>query len=313
MNYLELCNKVIQESASEIDELTLLTWSSAEAGRRLYPRIKRLVAEAWKMIQIERNEWEFKTTELSTVVYPRLKFQNGSRTAGAPPVGSVFIGQTSGFKLTVRQVLLKSGAWLDGDAEGQIEFDTFEGSQLVPAETFAEFTPILNDGEFIYLEKGSYDFRQVDPLLREIHWTTMVAQRSNSTPIPVIYIPWENWMYEEASFTQGSITPPAYYSQDFEGNVVFYPQTLNQFRVTFVYDIAPQALILPTDVPSKIPAEYHEWIAWNALMNLAKFDKNPDLAAYARSMATPYKLRAERNLMPIPSWAQSRYNDPALR
>ncbi len=50
MNYLGLVNLVIQESAGEINELTPLTWSSPEAGRRVYPRIKRYVAQAWKTI-----------------------------------------------------------------------------------------------------------------------------------------------------------------------------------------------------------------------------------------------------------------------
>lgn len=313
MNYLDLTNKVINESGSELDELTSVTWSGAAAGRRLYPRIKRLVREAWKVLQMERNEWEFKTAELSTIVYPRLKIQNGLRAAGTPPVGTVFKGDDSDFTFTVRRVLPISGDWVAGTASAQLEFDAdYIGASMLTGEVFTEVTPVLGDGGFTYLYKGSYDFSD-DALttdLREIQWSTFVASLGNTTPVPVLYIPWENWLYKDLSFTQNTTSAPAYVSQDFEGNVVFYPQTLDPFRINFIYDTAPQELVDYDDVPTKLQAEYHEWIAWRALMNLARYDKNPDLYAYAESMATTYKTRAERNLMPIPSWRDSRYNYP---
>ena len=43
-------------------------------------------------------------------------------------------------------------------------------------------------------------------------------------------------------------------------------------------------------------------------MNLARFDKDPDLYAYAEQQATVYRQRAERNLMPIVEWEDNRYN-----
>lgn len=311
MNYLDLVNKVINESGSELDELTSVTWSGAEAGRRLYPRIKRLVREAWKVLQMERNEWEFKTAELSTIVYPRLKIQNGLRVAGSPPAGTVFKGVDSNFEFTVRRVLPIAGDWTAGTAEAQIEFDAdYVGSSIVSGEVFTELSPVLGDGEFIYLYKGSYNFADdaATTDLREIQWTTFVAQHGNSTPVPVIYIPWENWLYKELSFTQNAASGPAYVSSDFEGNVVFYPQTLDPFRINFIYSTAPQELVAYDDVPTKLEAEYHEWIAWRALMNLAQYDKNPDLFGYANNMASLYQKTAESNLMPIPSWRDSRYN-----
>lgn len=308
MDYLGLVNKVIQESGLELDELTVGTWSSAEAGRRVYPRIKRNVAEAWKLLQMKRDQWEFKTAELTTTVLPRVKFHNGSRAAGSPAPGTVFIGQESGFQLTVSQVLLDSGDWAVGTAKGQIEFLLFSGNQLVTGEEYVEQSP--GTGSFIYLEKGSYDFSDADPLFDEMRWTTVVAYTVGSTPVPVVYMPWENWTYQEASFTQGSITPPAYYSEDPFGDIVFYPQTLQTFNVNFVYSQKPQTLTAPTDVPVGLSAEFHEWIAWEALMILAAYDKNPDLFGYAKGMAEKYAGKAESNLMPKMSWGESRYNDP---
>lgn len=307
--FLDLVNKVIVESGSELDELTVGTWSSAEAGRRLYPRIKRLVAEAWKLIQMKHNAWEFKAAELTIPVYAKIKFQNGFRAAGEPPVGAVFIGATSGFSLPIRAVDTVDGSWTLGTASGQITLgDGFVGNQLVPGEVFDEQSPISMDGFFDYLEKGSYDFSENDPLFSEMSWETMVAYRDGSTPIPVRYMPWDNWTYEDASFTQGSLSPPAYFSQDPFGKIVFYPQTLDTFTVNFVYTRGPQVLSDPDDVPVGLRSSLHDWIAWNALMNLALYDKNPDLYSYARTMANPYQYAAERDEAPLISWGASKFN-----
>lgn len=308
MDYLDLVNKVIQESASEADELTSGTWSSAEAGRRIYPRIKRNVAQAWKDIQMFHNEWEFMTAEFSEVVYPRIRIKDGLRAAGAPAAGAVFVGDDSGFEFTIR-ALYVTGDWVAGTAEGLIEFELYEGSRLIPGETFTETAPIPDDGQFTYLGKGGYAFTEVDPYLREIQWSTFYAAVSGSNPTPVRFVPWDNWVYNEYNFSVSSQSAPNYISQDYQGNVVFYPQTFTPFRVNFIYHLAPQILEDDDDEPNRIPEEYHEWIAWEALKKYALFDKNPDLFAYAREQAKLYWNRAERNLMPLISYAPSPFNE----
>jgi hypothetical protein len=124
-----------------------------------------------------------------------------------------------------------------------------------------------------------------------------------------MYIPWDNWLFTELEFTQGSQTTPLYVSQDFEGKVVFYPQCLVPFRLSFVYDTSPQILSAYNDVPAVMDEEYHVWIAWEALCSFALFDKNPDLFSYAKQQADKYARRAERNLLPVPSWARSQFNE----
>lgn len=313
--YLDLVNKVIEESGSEKDLLTSITWSTADAGKRIYPRVKRNVADAWKLIQMSRNEWQFNTGILSTIIYPRVKISEGFRAAGTPPVGSVFIGTDSLFTMTIRAVYT-TGDWTLGEAVGQIEFDTYDGNQLRTGETFTEVTPVLADGIFTYLGKGSYDFLEVDPDVREIQWASFTSYSidditnpsSTSASIPVMYIPWDNWFYNEYAFTTSSQSTPSYVSQDFEGNTVFYPQTLNPFRVTFIYESAPQILTLFDDEVRRLPEEYHDWIAWQALIFFALYDKNTILLAYASKNETFYRNRAERNLMPLISYQASCFN-----
>ncbi len=308
MNYMQLCNKVIQESANELTELTLDTWDQPEAGRRIYPRIKRAVAEAWKMIQIDRYEWEFKSAELFVEIFPRFKVQGGLAPA-APVVGTRYKGTQSGFEFTVQKVFDKQGQWALGTWEGQLELaNTYLGTTPIPTEIFKEISPNPDASSFMYVQKGSYDMTEYDPLLREIMWETFVAQQAKSTPIPVINVPWNNWLYKDLSFTQGSRTVPAYISEDFEGRIVFYPQTLDPFYISLTYTRAPQILEDPEDVPALLPPEFHDWIAWFALYNYALYDKNTALASYAQRHVDFYSRRAERQLLPRLEWAESKFN-----
>lgn len=305
--YLDLCNKVLQESGAEQNELTLTNWGSLEAGRRLYPRVKRLVAEAWRMIQMDRFEWEFKSAELFKQLYPRIKIQQGAALV-APVIGTRYKGVDSGFEFTIQKIIPKAGDWAIGTWEGQLELSPdYVGTNLIPAEMFNEITAPGNSS-FMYVQKGSYDFTEFDPLLREIQWETFVASQNKTTPIPVLSIPWNNWLYKDMTFTQGSRTVPSYVSQDFEGNLVFYPQTLDPFYISVVYDRAPQELVDPSDVPLLLKPEYHEWIAWFALYRLAMYDKNAPLAAYAKPSVDFYSRRAERYLLPRPEWGENKFD-----
>lgn len=308
-NYLDLVNKVVLESGKEQDLLTELTWDSFDANRRIYPRIKRLVKEAWRAIQMSRNEWEFNTGELITTVYPRIKYLNGSALSG---VGSLWRGTVSDTVIEIRELEETSGDWALGTSKGQIEFELVSGSFITMSEQFVDESDPANT--FIYLEKGSYDFlAETNGLIREPHWTTFITGRDTSYPNPVAYIPWDNFTYKSYTFIGTNQSVPNYVSQDFEGRMVFYPQPIVPFTLSFIHDVAPQELTEWDDVPAYLPEEYHEWIAWAALMNLARYDKDPDLFAYAQSMFNAYQNRAERSLLPIPSYSASPFNRRVYR
>lgn len=309
MNFLSLVNKVVQEGGSEMDELTLPTWNSAEAGRRQYPRYKRAVAEAWKQIQMERNEWEFNTDELNITVNPRIKFAEGTSAAGIPTPGQQFRGTTSQTLIQIISVDLdpKSPDFSEGGAFGQLEFVVLNDGQNLRHGEVLRNTANLTQS-FVYAEKGSYDFFGEGSGVREPQWTTFVGGRNKSYPNPITYVPWNNWLLKEYSWTGTSQTVPAYVSQDPAGRLCFYPQPLVPFELNFWYDEEPQALVEATDIPKELPGEYHEWIAWRALESIARFDKNTELYAFANSHSKFYKGRAERNLMPLISWKQSAFD-----
>lgn len=312
MNYLQLTNKVIQESGYEQDDLTLASWTTAETGRKTYTRYKRAVSEAWKMIQMERNEWEFKSEQIDVRVNPRLRFSNANGDALDFTPGASFVGQQSNTEITLVSFELdpSSPATTTGQAVGELEFTVADqGKSIVRGE---EFLNVALGASFTYRDKGSYNFFPASDGKREPRWDTFVVGNGTAYPIPVAYVPWANWTYKTYSFVGTSQSVPTFFSQDPKGNLVFYPQPLDSFDLNFWYDEEPQALVLPEDIPEELPGEYHEWIAWRALMSIARYDKNPDLFAYANEHVTFYKNRAERHLMPIPSFEDSRFNRGVL-
>lgn len=311
MNYIQLVNKVIQEGGLEQNELTEDTWDSPEAGRRLYPRIKRAVAEAWKAIQMDRNEWEFSTAELTALMLPRIIANN---FIGTVDVGKKYKGESSGLELTVLNVMYDETPLNNMAANSSqyiVEFSADGGyNRALIGEKFNEIDPVADDSSFVYKGRASYRISDISEFAREPHWSTFIAYQDDQTPTPVRYIPWENWVYKELSYTTSTRSEPTFVSQDYNGNLVFYPQTLSPFTINFVCDLAPQQLVAFDDSPSLklLPAELHEWIAWEALETIARFDKNPDLLAFANKWTTRYRRKAERSLMPLTSWAANRYN-----
>lgn len=311
MNFLGLVNRLIQESGAELNELDVTSWDAPDTGRRQYPRFKRYVANAWKAIQMQRDQWEFNSGKVNTTVYPRFKFTAGAGTR-LPVPGDQFIGLLSGVVITVRQFIAVEGDWLNTLASGQVEFtvpDNNNGKRIQMNELFSLVNPGLESITFNYLERGSYDFGLSTTDLNEIQPTTFTISRERVAPIPAIYIPWESALYSTFEYAQGTSTPPVYFSTDYQGQVVFLNQTFTPFLLSFVYSRTPQMLTLATDVPAGLPEHYHEWIMWDALKSFATYDKNPQLFRHADSQVLIYKLRAENNLLPKVAWRGNPYND----
>lgn len=134
MDYLGLVNFAIEESGLELDLLDEETWDSYVAGRRVYPRLKRYVQQSWKNIQLQRNQWEFKTAKMSDLVFPRFRYTNGS--GDDSPVGKVFRGIDSDTAIMVTRLLVEDGDWALG-SEGQLEFELVRaGRPIQPGELF---------------------------------------------------------------------------------------------------------------------------------------------------------------------------------
>lgn len=306
MNYLELVNKVIQESGSEIDELTSVTWDQAVAGRRQYPRIKRYVADAWKMIQIGRDEWHFKATEFSTMLKPRVRFHEGSTASTPPAVGEVFVGDQSGYSITVSSLILESGTFAGGDAIGQIEFVTSSGdtSPIIGEYFFSETEP----SEFIFIGGGAYSTALNTSDLSNIKWDTLVMVDGEGAVNNLQYIPWDRWQDHVFSESLVNQDTSYYVTLDPMGRLMFNPQPAPFRRIIFMYNKTPQDLEEYDDIPDRMPAHFHEWIAWEALCTLATYDKNPQLFNHAKRFANLYRSRVDKHELPAMCWAENPFN-----
>ena len=110
MQFIALCNKVIEESGNELDHLTVVPeqgkvlWTDTQ-GRRQYERIKMWVRDAWKDIQMERGQWEFQTAYFTGTVFPTIYFQQGLSLDGEPLAGAEFEGGISEQRMLVQRVV----------------------------------------------------------------------------------------------------------------------------------------------------------------------------------------------------------------
>lgn len=298
-DYLYLVNKVLEESGKEQNLLTEDTWDSSEAGRRLYPRVKRLVRESWKMIQMRRNEWEFNTGRITLALQPKIRFVQMS-TIAAPEIYE-WTGQSSGVRLAI---MATESDYNDstgyGAGEAMVEFLT-DNASMVLGETFVAD---IDDSSFVYNGPGSHSLNDgLSNRVREPRWETMRLSLDNEKFFPLNIVPFDNYLLTR----RGNTT---YVAKDYKGNLVLFAQLKEPALLQFDFDMAPQTLEDWDDTPEGLPEEYHDWIAWEALESLAKYDKDPILLSYAQSMADVYRRRAERNLLPMVSWQASKYDYP---
>jgi hypothetical protein len=145
--YLELTNLAILESGAEADELTSSDFASPTDS--VQRDIKRWVAKAWKEIQMEINNWEFKSKQAQFIIRPRFLVTDGDRPS-APEEGSEFQGDDTDATFTVESVELLDGTWAAGTAVAIIEYSDLDGQfkwheQFDEVLTFPDATLIRFD------------------------------------------------------------------------------------------------------------------------------------------------------------------------
>jgi hypothetical protein len=294
MIYLDLVNKVLEESGKEQTLLDYSTWDDDLANRRLYPRVKRLVREAWRMLQLSRNEWEFNTGSTTLTLYPSIKYSNMEYTNDMYLYE--WVGEKSGVRLQVNDSI--------PDYDSQYNYGSGIATvAFIDVPTLpVMYEKFVNDiGEsFIYVGPGSYSINfDKQNRIREPRWETLHISTDNQkySRLPVM-------AYTAIAGRGGQMVA----AKDNVGRLFINNQLTSAFSLRFDFDMAPQTLEAGDDEPEGLPEEYHDWIAWEALANLARYDKDPILLTYAQSMSDVYKRRAERNLLPPITWQPSIYN-----
>lgn len=313
--YLELVNKAIFESGVDLDPLTSSNFASPPS-QSLYSNFKTWVSDSWNELQIDRDDFEFKTERASVYVYPALYVENGGR-ATAPIAGYTYTGTETGADYEVAAEVLHSGDWALGTAKSTIYFKT-ASEQYKFLEYFDEVLPTPASSVFQAYGRGRYDFvadsQRTD--ISEIHYDTLYVGTTGGSTIQtndastqmrkLQEVPWTVWESEfEHTLNFGM---PAYFTRTPDGKLDFYPRPDEQYVLHFTYTKTQNALVLYTDTPATIPSQYHHIIAWKAAMKWASWDSQKAKYARAAKEYEWFETRLEKNQMPAVTWAPSRYD-----
>lgn len=306
MNYLQMVNKAATLSGVEIDELTSSNFASTTDN--LSKRFKTFVADAWRDLQIERDEWEFKSATGSTTIYPRVLIENGDRST-APPANSEFEGDTTTANFTVLSSTLLDGTWLGGNAVAWLDLDDLTISSLLFGEVYDEVDPDpLNVNVFTIKGFGTFD------VLGDLSDGWEVNKSSFSIQSPTTpnskRLKWISWAeYQQVdNANNGIFGEPTAITEAPGGTFQLYPHPNQSYRLAFEYTKAPHELSSYDDTPEGLPLNYHDAIVYRAMMYYADFDSKPHVFARAERRYNLLKNRLEKNLMPTFTWGVNVYD-----
>jgi hypothetical protein len=323
LNYLELVNRAIQEAGKDQDDLTAGNFASPPSVR-MYTRFKNWVNDAYKELQMQNNEWEFKNGRASVFIYPAIYVEQGDR-ALSPPVGTLLQGNDTGFILEVEQVVLHSGTWLAGTAKATIYFsvsDLNEAADFKLNEQFDEIDSSLTVldadvfrakgwGRFNFLDDG-----QVTDLWRPLEETFMLQSTGGSSIqdnedgvglTPLRYVDWDIWQ-DTINGWAGGRGGPTYVTRAPDGDYEFWPRPDKQYVLNFSYTAAEDSLTTYDTSPTALPSRYHMAIVWLAVRKCGMYERDRGMVSSADENLKPYVNAMNRDLKPDLNFARSVYN-----
>ena len=311
--YLQLTNSAISESGVDLDALT--SGNFASTTDPLAVRFKGWVNQSLREIEMERNEWSYKNKKAQVVIYPRLHVIDGDR-ATEPPADSTYEGVDSGSTFTVVDVTLLSGAWASGTAEAYIDLLDLSGPYSFN-ELYDETAPTAANAD-VFRAKwfGRYPLDTIVSDLFEANNDTFTIQgasgladtdlNTGDTDIQKLtFVPWN--LFNTGMERTQQFSRPYCFTQTPSGEYDFYPRPNQAYILTFDYSAEPQTLSAHGDSVTDMPALYQDMIVWRTVMYYADYDSKPAMFARAERRYEYYKNRAERNLMPPPTFAWNRY------
>jgi hypothetical protein len=322
--FLELVNGAIMEAGKDQDDLTSGNFA-APPDIRMYTRFKRWVNQAYKEIQMVRDDWHFKTGRASLNILPAVYIEEGDR-AVAPPALTRFRGQDTGFELVVRQVVLESGTWLGGDAAATIYFTIPETSEAIDFKPNEYFDEIDSDGTVLAAGimrckgYGHYNFvldgslpDMLEPAKMSFKLSTtggsaIQANEGDVNQIPLTYTHWDKWQYGVETLA-GNRGRPYFVTTAPDGDIALWPRPDKEYVLSFDYTKADGQMADFDDTPALVPERYHDIIMWMAVRKSGMYDRDRTIVARADEHIRPYRNSMERNLMPDVSFGRSRYNN----
>jgi hypothetical protein len=312
--FLALTNYALTESGADLDEIAQADFANPTDS--MQRKFKSWVQKAWREIQMEINNWEYKSKQAQLILRPRLLVVDGDR-ATAPPAGSTFEGDDTGATFEVVNVELLDGAWASGTAEALIEYSDLDG-EFKWHELYDELTPTSANTDVFRLKWwGRYNLQdEVTDLFEPITSTFFLqstggsASQTNSADsdnTQIHYMPWADWLvsYEGDPISRGR---PLYFTETPDGSYDFWPRMDEEYVLTFTYSATPQELSAYDDEPENLPAQYQDMIAWRAVMYWADYQEHPSQFARAEKRYETYMNRLCANKKPRFSFAPNAFN-----
>lgn len=305
--YLELVNKTIRQAGVELDELQSADFATPPDP--MYTRFKEWVKDAWFDEQLSRKDWEFSQKIGQMDIRPRVLVVDGDRPT-APPVDSVFEGDTSELQITVKAVTLLSGAWATGTAEAILDLDDLESNNYTFGETYDEVDPTpANVNVFKVKWYGTYDLVTDTTGSFEVNKSSfyVLDPETGADRWRLQWVSYEQFQ-EMANQAIGYFGTPQAITETPDGTYDFWPRPQKRYRLTYTYTTVPQELdgSDDTDEPSISP-EYHDLIVFRALCYYADYDEKPQVKARAEQRYDLYKNRLLVNKLPEVKWGSNRY------
>lgn len=302
MNFLQLVNETIKASGVSLDALTSSNFATNTDP--LVEKIKDMVRQAWREVQMERGEWEFSTRTKSITLGPRLLVHGLTGSLG------VYSGEET--EATVEVIDFSPTTAYGPDVSHQLgclhpvgfpklgEF-MFNGASNYEVIDYAKYD--------LGLELGS---QFSEPLLESIY----VQEASNTLGLQddktqaglqkVEVVTWSTW-------ADGPLLAPSHGKPKFatvtpDGFWRFWPYLDKLYTLNISYNSPPAELTQHTDLPEGLAPHYHWVIVWRAVLLWAQYDNRPLDEQRAYKNYRFYKRQMDRYLKPSFNWAASKYD-----
>lgn len=310
-NFLELTNGAIRESGQDIDELTSSNFASPPDV--MQKRFKTWVQQAWKEIQMTRDDWQYNTARAVVDLYPALFVAEGTG-ASTPASGWTYTSDDTDIGLTIAQAVVKSGDWTIGTGKSTLYFSWTSGeaedllygeylSQTAPSNV-AEAAKFVGWGRYNFLDDG-----QVSDLKQVLIPSLMVADPdSDSANLEkLVFVEWQHWQASN-EYQVGTRAKPYCFTETPDGDFDFFPRPDKVYSLAFEYQKTLSTLSAYSDSPSELETDFHDVIMWAAVIKYADYNGERTVYQHAKKNYDFYKNRMEKTFMPIPSFARSVYD-----
>lgn len=335
--YLTLVNDAIRESGVDLNEINTADSGAefASPSDALQIRFKHWVNEAYRELQLERQQYESAVVQVYKPLRPRIRIDT-TATPDVTALTDYVLGEESE---AFAQVVAKAdgtGTWTSGTYYGHLELDNIDG-RFKFGETLdrANSSGTVQTANWCaYVGFGRYNlqnaFRSNDttapignaysvfqPDLNSMFLHEGVEEQAldsseydNDATLlskKIYFLSWNQWMqlgYEDETADFRGV--PEYCTKTPDGLYDFYPRPNTEYRLSYLAQMAIDELSAYTDTPDNLPADYHYAIVWRAVMYYAEYDDKNEVFRRAERRFMYYKLRMEELLMPRITWGPNR-------